>query len=456
MPSHRYRVLLLAEAANPEWASVPLIGWSLWRALARITDAHLVTQIRNREALVRAGLVEGRDFTAINNELMARPLWRFAEWLRGGAGTGWTTAMAFSSLAYYSFEFEVWRQLAQRIKAREFDLVHRITPLSPACQSLIAGWLARQNIPFVIGPLNGGVPWPKNFADRQHAEREWLSYVRQLYKLMPGYRSTRRNSAAIIAGSKTAYRELPGWVEEKRVYIPENGVDMDRFKVPRDRRASIPLRAAYVGRLVPLKGVDMLLEATCEFQKQGQLELHIIGDGPQRAPLETMVDRMGLRGSTVFHGWVPHEEVQAKLRVCDLMALPSIREFGGAVVLEAMALGVTPIVADYGGPSELVDSDTGIRVPFHDQASLVEGLRRAIGDVIRCPASLDRFGAAGRRRVLEKFTWDAKARQIFEVYDAVLGASRNLSSLGFSLSDPRPVPEIADAAYAHSEKGICL
>jgi glycosyltransferase involved in cell wall biosynthesis len=431
MAIRTYRVLVLAEAANPEWSSVPLIGWSLYHALAKITDAHLATQVRNREALLRAGMVEGRDFTAINNEHVAGPIWRLAQRLRGGAGKGWTTVTAFSSLSYYSFELEMWRQLGPRIKAHEFDLVHRITPLSPTSQSLIASRLLQQNVPFVIGPLNGGVPWPKNFVDRQHAEREWLSHVRGLYKLMPGYRSTRRHSAAIIAGSKHTYGELPDWVKGKRVYIPENGVDMDRFKVPRDRRASIPLRVAFVGRLVPYKGADMLLEATTDFLKQGQLELHIIGDGPQRALLEAMVDRMGVRSRVHFHGWVPHVEVQVKLRVCDLMALPSVREFGGAVVVEAMALGVTPIVADYGGPSELVDDNTGIRVPFHDKTSLVEGMKRAIGDVIRSPEILDEYGAAGRRKVLEKLTWDVKANQILAVYEAVLGGSTNLNFLDY-------------------------
>lgn len=431
MSSREYRVLLLAESANPEWASVPLEGWSLYHALAKITNAHLVTHIRNRGALLRVGLVEGRDFTAVDNEHVARPIWRLATWLRGGSTKSWTTAMAFSSLAYYSFELEMWRQLGSRIKAHEFDLVHRITPLSPTSQSLIAGRLVRQNIPFVIGPLNGGVPWPRNFIDRQHAEREWLSHVRGLYKLMPGYRSTRRHSAAIIAGSKYTYGELPAWTKEKRVYIPENGVDMDRFQVPRDRRATIPLRVAFVGRLVPYKGADMLLEAITDFLKKGQLELHVIGDGPQRAILEAMVDSMGVRNSVQFHGWVPHVEVQAKLRVCDFMVLPSIREFGGAVVVEAMALGLTPIVADYGGPSELVDNNTGIRVPFHDKSSLVEGMRRAIGDFIRSPEILDRFGAAGRRKVLEKLTWDAKANQVFAVYQAVLAGKTNLNSLDY-------------------------
>ena len=124
-----YRVLIIAEAANPEWASVPLEGWSLFRALAKAVDAHLVTQARNREAMVRAGMVEGRDFTSINNEHVASPLHKLAKVLRGGFQKGWTTNMALASLAYYSFERAVWRKFSARFTAHEFDLVHQITPL---------------------------------------------------------------------------------------------------------------------------------------------------------------------------------------------------------------------------------------------------------------------------------------------------------------------------------------
>src|SRR5258706_1632240 len=171
------RVLLIAEAANPEWVSVPLIGWSHSQALAVVTDCHLVTQVRNRAAILRAGLREDQ-FTAIDSEAIAAPLSKLAEFMRGGSNKGWTMVQALGTLAYPWFEVLVWRQFKKRLRDGEFDLVHRLTPLSPTTPSLLAKKLARLGIPFVLGPLNGGVPWPRGFEQARLKEREWLSYVR--------------------------------------------------------------------------------------------------------------------------------------------------------------------------------------------------------------------------------------------------------------------------------------
>lgn len=420
----RPRVLLIAEAANPEWSSVPLIGWSLSRALRALTDAHVVTQVRNREAFLKEGMVEGRDFTVIDNEYVAKPLYRLSSLLRGGEGVGWTTVTALSSISYYAFEVELWRKFGERLKQGGYDIVHRITPLSPTSQSIIGGRLRRLGIPFVIGPLNGGVPWPRGFAGRQHAEREWLSHIRKVYALMPYYRATRRDSSVILVGSRDTLKQMPAWAQAKCVYMAENGVDIARFNRVRTRKSVLPLKGAFVGRLVPYKGADMLIRAAETFVAEGKLRLDIVGDGPERAALEDLVDARGLRRGVTFHGWLPHKEVQNILGDCDFLALPSIREFGGGVVLEAMALGVTPVVADYGGPAELVDDETGIRVPFRDEESLVRGFEAAIGGLVESPQKLDGLGAAARRRVTGSFTWEAKAAQIVAVYRSLLEGRR--------------------------------
>src|SRR6058998_3338543 len=104
MSSCRMKVLLIAEAANPEWVSVPLVGWSHARAIMELADAHLVTQVRNREAILRAGLTEGRDFTAIDSEAVARRAHQLSQMIRGKSGVNWTTSTAIATLSYPYFE----------------------------------------------------------------------------------------------------------------------------------------------------------------------------------------------------------------------------------------------------------------------------------------------------------------------------------------------------------------
>lgn len=115
------------------------------------------------------------------------------------------------------------------IAPRDDDVVHRVTPLSPTTPSLMARRCRRAGVPFVLGPLNGGVPWPAEFREAQHREREWLAYVRDAYKLLPGYRSTREDSAAILVGSQATFAQLPECHRARAVYLPENAVDPARF-----------------------------------------------------------------------------------------------------------------------------------------------------------------------------------------------------------------------------------
>lgn len=430
------RVLLIAEEANPEWVSVPLVGWAHSRAIARVVDAHVVTQVRNRDAFLRAGVTE-REFTAIDNEAVARRIWKLGQLLRGGGDKGWTTLTALKSVAYRSFENQVWARFGDRIRAREFDVVHRITPLSPALPSRLATWCRKAGVPFVLGPLNGGVPWPRGFDRERRREREWLSYVRMLHRLMPGYRSTRRDAAALLIGSRETWRQVPERWRDRCVYLPENAIDPERFALhaPVPTRAEGPFRIAFLGRLVPLKGVDILLEASSGLLRSGAARLEILGDGPERAALENRALELGIASCVHFAGWVPHHEVAKRLQAADVLGFPSFREFGGGVVLEAMSLGVVPVVLDYGGPGELVTARTGIALPMGTRAEITERFRAALEQLAGNPARLRDMAAACRRRIAHGFTWDAKAQQVLAVYEWVLGR-RARPDFGMPLPDP--------------------
>ena len=416
----RPRVLVIAEAANPDWSSVPLIGWSLSAALRAVADVHLVTQIRNRDAILNAGWVEGRDFTAIDSEAVMRPLWALAERLRMGEGKGWTVLQAISALGYPYFEHLVWRKFGPAIRAGDYDIVHRVTPLSPTVNSPLAAKCARAGVPFVLGPLNGGVPWPKAFDRERRREREFLSYVRGVYKIRPGRGKMLRATSAILTGSAHTRSEIPARFQDRCIRIPENAVDPARFTKRAAQDCTPPLRGCFLGRLVPYKGPDMLLEGAAPLLRAGKLVLDIVGAGPMEPELRAMVAREGLEASVTFHGWLPHDRVQDVLARANLLTFPSIREFGGGVVLEAMALGVVPLVCDYAGPAELVTPETGFTIPMGTRDEIVERLRDRLAALTRDPSALPGMGAAAQRHVRDFYTWPRKAGQIRAVYDWVL------------------------------------
>ena len=268
------RVLLLAEAANPERVSVPLVGWSFFNALRQVADVHLVTQIRNQNAILRAGLVEGRDFTVIDTERLERPLHRISKALR----LGWTSKTAFKAISYPYFERLVWARFENELVSGAYDIVHRVTPPSPPINSPIATRCAKAGIPFVLGPLNGGLPWPRGFDSTRRKEKEWLSYVRGAYKLLPRHDRMLKATSIILTGSHHTASEIPDVYRNRMIYLPENGIDSSRFHPVEKGERQHPVHACFVGRLVPYKGPDMLIEAAAPYLRTGDLHLDIVGD----------------------------------------------------------------------------------------------------------------------------------------------------------------------------------
>lgn len=241
-------------------------------------------------------------------------------------------------------------------------------------------------------------------------------------------------AAAIICGSMHTLREMPARHRSRTVWLPENAIDPARFTMAAAQPGTLPLRGCFIGRLVPYKGADMAIRAALPLLREGTLALDIIGDGPQREELEALAAREGVAQAVAFHGWLQHGEVQRIAVQSQLLVFPSVREFGGGAVLEAMALGVVPVVMDYAGPGELVEDSTGYRIPMGGRAEVVAALRQRLLAIAADPSVLPAKAAAARARVMADFTWAMKARQVEGLWRAVLAGQD-------PLPDPLPRPK---------------
>ena len=244
----------------------------------------------------------------------------------------------------------------------------------------------------------------------------------------------------MIVGSRHTESEIPERFRERCVYIPENGIDPTRFS-KRARHEPGPLRGCFIGRMVPYKGPDMLLEAATPLLLDGRMTLEMIGDGPMLADL--------VRARRRGRHWRPQCASMAGCRTprsrtsphaCTALTFPSIREFGGGVVLEAMAMGLAPVIVDYAGPGELVSEAPGSR--FRSAAGRRSSARsaRPFERLAGRSGAVARAGAAARARVEALFTWDRKAEQIARVYDWVLRRSRR-GELPSGAARPVAVPQ---------------
>ena len=160
-----------------------------------------------------------------------------------------------------------------------------------------------------------------------------------------------------------------------------------------------------------------------------------MGEGPQLGELQALLARLQLADRVKLWGRLEHREVAAVLNRCDVMAFPSIREFGGGVVIEAMAVGTVPIVINYGGPAELVSEQTGFLLEPGTREQIIQRLSALLTQLCITPAMVTSRSGPARRRARTHFTWEAKARQVLQVYEWVLSQTETKPAF------PMPMPD---------------
>jgi mannosyltransferase len=276
-------------------------------------------------------------------------------------------------------------------------------------------WHARRNNEMIVGVLLRSLGWPLKLVFTSAAQRHHTWITRWLINRMDAIIATNDISASFLRREATV--------------IP-HGVGTDTYAPPANRaavfaEAGLPGRYAIgcFGRVRAQKGTDVFVEAMCRLlPRYPDFTAVIVGAiTPEQTAFATdlrkRIEAAGLQSRIVITGELAIEEVQRWYRRLTIYAFTSRNEGFGLTLIEAMSVGAA-LVASRAGAAELVVEDgvTGALTPPGDVDALVEALE----PLMRDPVSAADMGKRGRARVLEKFSLDAEATRIAQIYRALV------------------------------------
>ena len=203
-------------------------------------------------------------------------------------------------------------------------------------------------------------------------------------------------------------------IDGEKIAVIHNGIDTDVFARSQDRTASG--RLLWIGRFVPGKGVEYLIDAFAILaKKHPETELLLIGKGPLKESIERKIADMGLAQKVSIREFVPNRELPEVYKSSDVFVLPSLEEGIPRTILEAMASEVPVVCTNLPQLTDIVDG-CGLLVPARDPEALAEKIDALLSD-----DNLARgLGQCGRERVLNRYSWEDTVKRTLKLYQELI------------------------------------
>jgi glycosyltransferase involved in cell wall biosynthesis len=409
-------VLVSAYACNPlatedSYPGEAILGWNLVRQLSRRHRLWVITRAYNLEAIERAQKNGEADHVVFHYLSLPKA---FSGLLRN----------FFGFRVYYLF----WQIQAYRVARRlhgkvGFDVFHQITFNNDWMPSFTGALLP---IPFLWGPVGGGQRVPPGLLKEMSFKNRALERARMLGQWFWRHsyfrnRGVRKAAAILVCNQETKVKLLP--YSRRIFFFPVNGISPDDFC---QESVAVPhpegrFRILFAGRLDPIKGLGLGLRAFEIFkEKFPQTVLEIVGSGPEEIPLRKFVAARGMQSNVCFMPWLPRLELIRKMEQCDIFLFPSLRDGGGAVVVEAMSAGKPVIGLDSGGPGFHIRPEWGLKILPRNPGQVVRDLAGALEKLCLDEGLRSRLGRAARERAREFYVWDRLGQRLFDIYEAAL------------------------------------
>ena len=314
-----------------------------------------------------------------------------------------------------TFSLRARRQLS--IRRNRYDVVHDNQGLGYGLLGL--GRLGLPLVTTVHHPvqIDRALDLAVATGSRRFSLRRWYGFTRMQERVA-------RSLTEVVTVSHSSREQILEHlgIPAERIEVVPIGTDPELF-------APDPAVARSPGRIVttasadvPLKGLLPLVEAIAKLRTEREVELVVVGSTRAGGPVAEAVERYGLADAIRFTGRIPDADLVHELRRAQVAVVPSLFEGFSLPLVEAMACG-TPVVATTGGALPEVagaDGHAALLVPPGDPTALAISIGRLLDD----DALRARLGAAGRERVLDRFTWRSAAEHTVRIYRRALTAVR--------------------------------
>ena len=200
---------------------------------------------------------------------------------------------------------------------------------------------------------------------------------------------------------------------------PDTTIRPSKLETSKPTGDTGPIRLVYVGRIVPSKGLEILIHAMAKLQHKNA-KLTVYGKGPREKNYKRLAERLHITGKINWAGFARHSEIVNVYAVSDLFICPSLKEPTGIALTEAMAAGLPVICVNAGGPGYIVDETCGIKVPITTKEQMVDELARAMDTLCGDGKKRLEMGRNARKKIETEFTWEVAVKKMLKVYNEVV------------------------------------
>lgn len=309
----------------------------------------------------------------------------------------------------------VAKKLHKEIK---FDVFHHVTYANDWMASYIGALLP---IPYLRGPGGGAHRVPEEFLKTYSLKDRLANNIRSfgqwIFKRDPFFIIGQNRAKAILVCNQEAYNGLPKKWKKKALFFPVNGIEIKKdITVDRGKNSKI-FSILTAGKLLKIKGFDLAIKVFKEFLvKVCDANLIIVGDGPELPNLKILAERAGIGDRVIFKSWMYHENMMEEMNNSDIFLFCSLRDGGGAVVVEAMAKGKPVVCFDIAGPGFHVDENCGIKIKPDNPEQSIKDMAKALEELYYNKELRLSLGIGAKIKVELEYDWDKLGERLRIIY----------------------------------------